>query len=70
MENKKSYYDPLYVRKGLKDDEHISPTGRLNQTFGIVNNEENKNEEKPQDSEKSDTRNQSVNRRGIGKKDR
>ena len=42
MENKKSYYDPLYVRKGLKDDEHISPTGRLNQTFGIVNNEQNK----------------------------
>ena len=70
MENKKSYYDPLYVRKGLKDDEHISPTGRLNQTFGRIKDEQEKTKtEKHQNSEKSDTRNKPIDRGSIGKKD-
>ena len=70
MDDKKPYIQPLYIRRGFNNDEVVSPTERLNQTFGIVNNEQNKKEEKTQDSEESDTRNQSVNRRGIGKKDR
>ena len=70
MDDKKPYIQPLYIRRGFNNDEVVSPTEKLNQTFGIVNNEQNKKEEKPQDSEESDTRNQSVNRRGIGKKDR
>ena len=71
MDDKKPYIQPLYIRRGFNNDEDISPTERLNQTFGRMNNEqEKKNTEKHQNSEKSDTRNQSVNRRGIGKKDR
>ena len=43
---------------------------RLNRTFGRLNNEQKKNEEKPQNSEKSDTRNKPNDRGDSRKKDR
>ena len=53
-----------------REKENLSPTGRLNLTFGKINNEQKKNEEEPQNSEKSDTRNKPNDRGSSGKKDR
>ena len=59
MENKKSYYDPLYIKKGIDNKEDVSPTNRLNKTFGNIQNEREKEKRKePQDSENSHSRNQ------------
>tara|TARA_B110000495_G_C22524569_1_gene319646 strand:+ start:72 stop:248 length:177 start_codon:yes stop_codon:yes gene_type:complete len=52
------------------EKENLSPMERLNLTFGRLNNEQKKNEEKPQDSEKSDTRNKPNDREYSRKKDR
>jgi len=49
---------------------NLSPMERLNLTFGRLNNEQKKNEEKPQNSEKSDTRNKPNDRGDSRKKDR
>lgn len=61
MGNKKNYVDPIYVIKNYKNQKGIpvSPTDRLNQTFGKIDNEREKEKRKePQDSENSHSRNQ------------
>jgi len=52
------------------EKENLSPMERLNRTFGRLNNGQKKNEEKPQNSEKSDTRNKPNDRGSSGEKDR
>lgn len=70
MDDKKSYIQPLYIRRGFNNDEDVSPTERLNQTFGRIKDEQEKTKtEKHQNSEKSDTRNKPIDRGSIGKKD-